>query len=408
MLREGGVSPTALAHIEASGFHTQAAEAVEIESFARLFARPQGPKARSSDNLVSVASSRPNLGAGEAVSAMASVMKAVLILNEGIVPRQISILTCPSCSLESPQTCASSPLFVPTQAYLLPDETDDQGVTLSSSTVLPALAATERCFCRSRRNTQGQIHCSRRTCCASEGRQSCMDLCALRQDEGVRRDAQESRHRLPPARDLLGRPELSLACRRTHQTHRLAIIASDQDELIRKLRAAAFTEATSASDLPDLAFFFETIDTASVDVTTLADLQDRCGEFISTPSMLKSGDQSGPLKFFRCVLPRSWRSVESVHPSSLDRSSRPCLREVGSTKTVLQQSSQVPTSKKLRLFRALSTMDLRAFSQQRERRSSPQVLLILPNPRCGISHWTRLSAKKYCRVGMSGSALASS
>ncbi|GAC71165.1 animal-type fatty acid synthase and related proteins [Moesziomyces antarcticus T-34] len=291
MLREGGVSPTALAHIEASGFHTQTAEAVEIESFARLFARPQGAKARSSDNLVSVASSRPNLGAGEAVSAMASVMKAVLILNEGIVPRQISIPHLSELQPRIAATCASSPLFVPTQAYLLPDETDDQR---RHAILVNSLASTG---CHGAVLLQKpKKHARVRSTVLEE------PVAPVKDDNRawilvLSAKTKESAEMLKKAViDYLQREvcladlSYSLACRRTHQTHRLAIIASDQDELIRKLRAAAFTEATSASDLPDLAFFFETIDTASVDVTTLADLQDRCDESISTPSMLKSGD----------------------------------------------------------------------------------------------------------------------
>ncbi|SPO49180.1 related to Polyketide synthase [Moesziomyces antarcticus] len=291
MLREGGVSPTALAHIEASGFHTQTAEAVEIESFARLFARPQGPKARSSDNLVSVASSRPNLGAGEAVSAMASVMKAVLVLNEGIVPRQISIPHLSELQPRIATACATSPLFVPTQARLLPDETDDHR---RHAILVNSLAST---------GCHGAVVLQKPKEYARGGSTAFDKAVAPAKNDNrtwifvLSAKTKESAEMLKKAViDYLQREvcladlSYSLACRRTHQTHRLVVIASDQDELIRKLRAAAFTEARSASDLQDLAFFFETIDTASVDVTTLADLQDRCDEFISTPGMLKSGD----------------------------------------------------------------------------------------------------------------------
>ncbi len=46
----------------------------------------------------------------------------------------------------------------------------------------------------------------------------------------------------------------SLTCRRTHHPFRLSVVASDQDELIRRLRGSDFVETQAQADLPPLGF----------------------------------------------------------------------------------------------------------------------------------------------------------
>lgn len=252
VMSEASVRASDLIHIEASGFHTQQAEAAEFESFSRLLPQSQGDRSSQVRDRISVASSRPNIGAGEAVSAMASVIKAVLMFQQGSVPRQISISDPSELQPSITAICAGSSLFVPTQARRLPSDRDHEGrhVILVNS-----LAST---------NCHGVVLVGAPTTddvAPLQIRSKALDATFTR-TEGtwvflLSAKTRESAEMLRKAlidylrRDVnLADLSYTLTCRRTHHPFRLSVVASDKDELIRSLRTAEFIEAKALADLP--------------------------------------------------------------------------------------------------------------------------------------------------------------
>ncbi|GAC94994.1 polyketide synthase [Pseudozyma hubeiensis SY62] len=266
VMSEAGVCVTRLVHIEAAGHHTQQGEAAEFESFSRLSSQDKANLASRGEDRISVASSRPNIGAGEAVSAMASVMKAVLMIQRGSVPRQISILEPSELQLSIAKTCAESPLFVPTQARSLPHgrnpsdrciilvnslaSTDCHGVVLVGEPTL---------------DEAPQLHI-RSTIGDKAARSLDVPAWAFVLSAKTRESAEVMKQALI---DYLQREvnladlSYSLTCRRTHHPFRLSVVASDKDDLIRRLRTAAITEAKTQADLPPLGLHLQDLTISS-------------------------------------------------------------------------------------------------------------------------------------------------
>lgn len=254
VLSEAGIRPSDLVHIEASGFHTLEGEAAEFDSLARLLASDRNS---SGSDGISVASSRPNIGAGEAVSAMASVMKAVLMLEKGSVPRQISIPDPSELQPSIASICANSPLFVPTQAQLLPSsktKKDRRGIlvnSLASTGCHGAVVVGAPMLAVEEAVSSGE---SAATAFRGEKRAWVFALSAKNKESGemLKRSLIDYLQREVCLADL----SYSLLCRRTHYPFRLVAVASEQDELIRCLRGSDFSEAKQLADLPGLGFFF--------------------------------------------------------------------------------------------------------------------------------------------------------
>ena len=249
---EAGVRTPDLVHIEASGFHSQQGEATEFDSFRRLLEQPHGVRV-STPQRVSVASSRPNIGAGEAVSAMASVMKAVLMFDKAIVPRQISISHPSELQPIIAATCADSALFVPTEAKRLPFVADRDG---RSTILVNSLASTD---------CHGVVLIGAPT--ADEARplhsQPAADTQGLSPKMPwvfvLSAKTKESAEMMKKSlidylqRDVnLADLSYTLACRRTHHPFRLSVVALEKDELVRRLRTAEFIEAKQPTDLPPI------------------------------------------------------------------------------------------------------------------------------------------------------------
>lgn len=256
VVSEAGLEPSDLVHIEASGFHTKAGEAAEFDSFARLLSHTAHQSSRK-QRRVSVASLRPNIGAGEAVSTMASVMKAVLILNKGSIPRQVSISHASELQPDIAATCSASKLFVPTEAKLLPPSTDRSDrrhilVNSLASTGCHGVVLVGSATSDERERFDGP---------ATSGKSVLEDKCSwvFMLSAKTKESAEMLKKSLIDylQRDVcLADLSYTLACRRTHYPFRLSVVASDQDELIRRLRGTEFVEAKPATDLPPFNFHF--------------------------------------------------------------------------------------------------------------------------------------------------------
>ncbi|SPO38558.1 uncharacterized protein PSFLO_04036 [Pseudozyma flocculosa] len=79
--RKAGVRSDDVVHVEASGHHTVGGERAELEAIVASF---------GCGNTISVGSVRPNVGACEAASGVASVIKSILMLQHGQVPPTIT------------------------------------------------------------------------------------------------------------------------------------------------------------------------------------------------------------------------------------------------------------------------------------------------------------------------------
>ncbi|SJX66636.1 related to Polyketide synthase [Sporisorium reilianum f. sp. reilianum] len=298
VVSEAGARASDVVHIEASGFHTQRGEAAEFDSFRRLLVQSNSIFASTSQDQISVASSRPNIGAGEAVSAMASVMKAVLMFEKASVPRQISTSDPSELQPSIAATCTSSALYVPTQAHRLPNAEDRQGRRII---LVNSLAST---------NCHGVVLVGSPT--ADEPlpsyHQPASNVPFSRAETAwpfmLSAKTKESAEMLKKSLvDYLQREvdlvdlSYTLACRRTHHPFRLSVVASEKDELVRRLRGAEFIEAKQVADLPPLGFIFGRAPPASPDsmeaLYRLApSLQDRLHELSSSTSFPESFDDA--------------------------------------------------------------------------------------------------------------------
>ncbi|KAJ1018553.1 hypothetical protein NDA16_004835 [Ustilago loliicola] len=300
VVSEAGLQPSDLAHIEASGFHAKEGEAAEFDSFARLLAHTNDRSARQSgqkEHGVSVASLRPNIGAGESVSAMAALMKAVLILEKGTVPRQESISHPSELQPDIAATCSASKLFVPIEARLLPPSTgkNDRRHILVNS--LASTGCHGVLLVGSPTNDEKEPPCNRAIIGNSISEDKCawvFVLSAKTKESGemLKKSLIDYLQRDVCLADL----SYTLACRRTYYTFRLSVVASEQDELIRRLRGAEFVEAKPSADLPPFRFEFcsptgpSTPDIKAFFSSTWA-IRDRFEEFAASMSLLGAREQ---------------------------------------------------------------------------------------------------------------------
>ncbi|KAL3459999.1 hypothetical protein BJX64DRAFT_278756 [Aspergillus heterothallicus] len=89
VLRQAGVSPLDVDLVEMHGTGTQAGDAAEMESVTKVFS-PLSP--RRTEKLY-IGSVKANLGHGEAAAGVTALMKALLVLQHGAIPKHVGIKT---------------------------------------------------------------------------------------------------------------------------------------------------------------------------------------------------------------------------------------------------------------------------------------------------------------------------
>lgn len=153
-LEEAGLLPSQISHIEASGYHSAEGEAQELEAISAVFGKQElaltfwistltphkhsqvapralrSPSARSSRILVppkrrvsasakkrnSKLTLSPSLSLLQA-SGIASIIKAILMLQHGAVPRHIGIQS--EMNPRISKVCADGRIVIPTKAHVL-------------------------------------------------------------------------------------------------------------------------------------------------------------------------------------------------------------------------------------------------------------------------------------------------
>lgn len=76
-----GLDPSCTAYVEAHGTGTAVGDPIEAEAIASVFAQKRSP-----DNPLIVSSVKTNIGHLEAASGLAAIVKAIFILESGIIP----------------------------------------------------------------------------------------------------------------------------------------------------------------------------------------------------------------------------------------------------------------------------------------------------------------------------------
>ncbi|OJJ08490.1 hypothetical protein ASPVEDRAFT_89706 [Aspergillus versicolor CBS 583.65] len=91
VLQRACVNPLDVSYVELHGTGTQAGDAVESESVSDVFA-PSMPRRRA-DQRLHLGAVKSNIGHGEAAAGIASLLKALLVYQKGMIPKHIGIKT---------------------------------------------------------------------------------------------------------------------------------------------------------------------------------------------------------------------------------------------------------------------------------------------------------------------------
>jgi acyl transferase domain-containing protein/surfactin synthase thioesterase subunit/acyl carrier protein len=109
-MQAAGIGPEEIGYVECHGTGTVVGDPVEIEALTLAF-QGRGAGTRS----CAIGSVKPNIGHGEQVASLASLIKATLALQHGVVPPTINFRT-PNPKIDF----AASPFFVNTEPWALP------------------------------------------------------------------------------------------------------------------------------------------------------------------------------------------------------------------------------------------------------------------------------------------------
>ncbi|KAK0552226.1 polyketide beta-ketoacyl-synthase [Tilletia horrida] len=122
-----GIPLSSIVHVEASGHHTCAGEALEAQAIADAYS----PKGRP----ITIGSVRPNIGACEAASGMASVIKAILALHNGKLPAQTGVPEPSRLNSAIAELEAGGKLQIPRSVADLPEIGQPRVIAINNSSI---------------------------------------------------------------------------------------------------------------------------------------------------------------------------------------------------------------------------------------------------------------------------------
>lgn len=91
VLAKAGVDPLDVNFVELHGTGTQAGDHEEITSIAEVFAPNSGTKRRSKDQPLHIGAVKANVGHGEAVAGVTALLKVLVMLQHGAIPKHVGI-----------------------------------------------------------------------------------------------------------------------------------------------------------------------------------------------------------------------------------------------------------------------------------------------------------------------------
>lgn len=93
ILEQAAVDPLDVSYVEMHGTGTQAGDGQEIQSVAEVFAPLTGSRRRSPKQPLHIGAAKANVGHGEAVAGTTALLKVLLMLEKGAIPKHIGIKT---------------------------------------------------------------------------------------------------------------------------------------------------------------------------------------------------------------------------------------------------------------------------------------------------------------------------
>ncbi|MGK5627292.1 type I polyketide synthase [Streptomyces sp. URMC 123] len=236
-----GVDPARVGLIEAHGTGTALGDPIEVEALAEVY----GPGRSGRCALGAV---KTNLGHAEAVSGVIGLIKTVLAVDRGAVPRNLHFTRLnPEISLDGTR------LFVPTEHTAWPVEGSPRlaavsafGMGGTNAHVLveqapertrTTAAGTRTAAAGARATVAGQVPEGARTASATVGGPRLFPLSGVT-EAGLRAGARRLTAWLtgPGADTPLADVGHTLALRRTHHPARLTVVAGDRETLVDRLR----------------------------------------------------------------------------------------------------------------------------------------------------------------------------
>ncbi|PWN52020.1 hypothetical protein IE53DRAFT_378496 [Violaceomyces palustris] len=238
-LSQAGLSPSDVTHFEASGHHTSNGEAEEFSCISDVFSQHRDP-----DRPLTVSSSRPNLGAGEAASTILSIIKAVLILERQTIPRQVGIT---SLNPVIACICEEGKVTIPFEARSLVDlkrKSEQHAIMVNSisSANLQSVAVLKPVVRYREYEPLKRDHRDWHIITLSARTEESLLASRSSLIDYLYRDVELS--------DL----SYTLTSRRVHHPFRVTVVATDRDELSKSLRRARIDEIKPAKELPDMGF----------------------------------------------------------------------------------------------------------------------------------------------------------
>ncbi|KAH7382523.1 putative polyketide synthase [Phaeosphaeria sp. MPI-PUGE-AT-0046c] len=91
-----GLNPAKVSYVEMHGTGTQVGDATEMLSVSNAVAPKSGPRRRQRANVVNVGSVKANVGHGEAVAGVTSLIKLLMMMRHNTIPPHIGIKTVPN------------------------------------------------------------------------------------------------------------------------------------------------------------------------------------------------------------------------------------------------------------------------------------------------------------------------
>ena len=93
VVRRAGIDPLSVGYVEMHGTGTQAGDGMEMSSVTSVFAPSAGSHVRPRDSPLHIGSVKANVGHGEAAAGVMAFIKAMLVLQKGIIPPHVGIKT---------------------------------------------------------------------------------------------------------------------------------------------------------------------------------------------------------------------------------------------------------------------------------------------------------------------------
>jgi acyl transferase domain-containing protein/NAD(P)-dependent dehydrogenase (short-subunit alcohol dehydrogenase family)/acyl carrier protein len=225
-LRRGGVEPSSVGYLECHGTGTPLGDPIEVQAASAVLG-----EGRASDDPVILGSLKSNIGHAEGAAGVGGLIKAVLTLQHGVIPKSLHSSTSLNPSIpwsELPVRVASEPVSWPRRTTPRRAGVSSFGLSGTNAHVVleeaPELTAAP-------------------ASAAAPPRSAELVVVSAKTPEAISETCERLREHLESHPSLgLSDVAFSLATSRAHHEHRLALTACTREELSHALEVAATGE----------------------------------------------------------------------------------------------------------------------------------------------------------------------